>query len=206
METGMLGSGALADVAGPFKDFAEKLGSSEGPMWLSAFKRFLRKENPWELKLLRRMSLIIGGVSAAGLSKHLKDGGDEVSQWACDIMSKNTFTTLAEPTMIEIGWITVQDLGFNTEPTTTELFARIKEVGGLCPAEVGPHLKLLADKDQQRGTRYQVAMEPITDSDGNPRVFSVDRDDFGGRWLLAFCTNPQRRWRLDRVIVLVLRK
>ncbi|MEK7498614.1 MAG: hypothetical protein AAB611_02005 [Patescibacteria group bacterium] len=44
----MLGMNALAEVAGPLKDFAEKLGGSDGNNWLDAFKRFLRKENPWE--------------------------------------------------------------------------------------------------------------------------------------------------------------
>ena len=43
----MLGVDALAEVAGPLKDFAEKLGGREGPEWFAAFKRFLRKEDPW---------------------------------------------------------------------------------------------------------------------------------------------------------------
>ena len=42
----MLGEG-LAEVAGPLKDFAEKLGGEGGAEWLLAFKRFLRKEEPW---------------------------------------------------------------------------------------------------------------------------------------------------------------
>ena len=44
----MLGS-ALAEVAGPLKDFAGKLCGVEGEVWLTAFKKFLRKENPWEI-------------------------------------------------------------------------------------------------------------------------------------------------------------
>ncbi len=43
----MLGN-ALEATSGPFKDFFEKLGGAEGEEWFSAFKRFLRKENPWE--------------------------------------------------------------------------------------------------------------------------------------------------------------
>lgn len=42
----VLGS-ALAEVAGPLKDFLEKLSSREGREWSKAFKRFLRKENSW---------------------------------------------------------------------------------------------------------------------------------------------------------------
>lgn len=46
MEKIMLGS-ALAEMAGSLKDFAEKLGGDEGVQWMAAFKRFLRKEEPW---------------------------------------------------------------------------------------------------------------------------------------------------------------
>lgn len=205
MASDMLGSGALAEIAGPLKDFAEKLGSSEGSMWLSAFKRFLRKENPWGLKLIRQMTLTVGGVSKDDLVKHLKDGGHSVSDRARDIMGKPAFTTLPEPTEIELGWITVRDLGFATKPTTDELFVRIKEVADLCPAEVGPHLRL-ADKDQQRGTCYWTAMEPITDSDGYPDVFRVERYDGGERWLRARCAYPDVRWFLDCSVVVRLCK
>jgi len=40
-------SEALQQVSGPLKDLLEKLGGRDGRSWLSAFKRFLRKQNPW---------------------------------------------------------------------------------------------------------------------------------------------------------------
>lgn len=205
MTANMLGSGALAEVAGPFKDFAEKLGSSEGPMWLSAFKRFLRKENPWVLKLIRQMTLTIGGVPKDELAKRLKDGRHSVSEWVRNIMLRSAFATLPEPIEIELGWITVRDLGFEKEPTTAELFARINGVGELCPAEVGPHLRL-SDKSQPRGTCYWVAMDPITASYGNPDVFFVKRYDGGEPWLSADYALPSARWLLGSTFVFVLRK
>lgn len=205
MATDMLGGDALAEVAGPFKDFSEKLGSSEGLMWFLAFKRFLRKENPWPLKLFPSVVLTIGGVSKDALTKQLKDEDYSISNWACDIMGKRAFTTLQEPNTIELGWITVRGLGFEKEPTTKELFTRINEVGELCPAEVGPHLRL-TDKDQQRGTLYWVAMEPITGSVGLPCVFCVERSGGGMRWLYAYCARPEGRWGLDDTFVFALRK
>lgn len=39
---------ALGDVRGPLDDFFGKLESRDGAVWLGAFKRFLRKEDPWE--------------------------------------------------------------------------------------------------------------------------------------------------------------
>jgi hypothetical protein len=38
---------ALPKFQGPLDDLRHKLSSEEGERWLSAFKQFLRKENPW---------------------------------------------------------------------------------------------------------------------------------------------------------------
>jgi len=38
---------ALRAVSGPWNDHAEKLSGPDGEMWLAAWKKFLRKENPW---------------------------------------------------------------------------------------------------------------------------------------------------------------
>lgn len=44
---------ALQSITGPLNDFFKKLLSEEGEQWLSAFKKFLRKENPWKANELR---------------------------------------------------------------------------------------------------------------------------------------------------------
>lgn len=46
MRKNMLGA-AAQDYAAPIQDFRQKLKGSDGKEWLEAFKRFLRKENPW---------------------------------------------------------------------------------------------------------------------------------------------------------------
>lgn len=203
MSKDMLDTSALAEVAGPLKDFAEKLGGDDGSMWLAGFKRFLRKENPWNPMAIWR-TLTIGGVLKEELEKRFGDGFF-VSDWAKDIMSKPEFTTLPESTGIQLAKVKVKDLGFTEMPTTTELFTRIKEVGSLCPAEVGPYLRLV-DKDQPKGEVYWVAMEPITGSVGSPNVFLVGRDDGGERWLSADYANPVNRWGLEGEIVFCLSK
>ncbi len=47
MSNDMLGL-ALRDVRGLLNDLMEKLCGEEGEVWLKAFKKFLRKENPWK--------------------------------------------------------------------------------------------------------------------------------------------------------------
>jgi len=41
----------------------------------------------------------------------------------------------------------------------------------------------------------------ITDSDGNPNVFYVKRNDDGKRWLNANWVNPDNEWNLDNEVV-----
>lgn len=146
-------------------------------------------------------TITIGGVSKGDLASRLKDGFF-VSDWARDIMgNKRAFTTLPESTGIALVQVKVADLGFTKEPTTTELYQRARERGlNLCPAEVGPHLRL-ADADQKRGTWYRVAMEPISGSDGVPLVFDVGRHEDGHRWLDTGYADPGDRWNLDLTIV-----
>lgn len=49
------------------------------------------------------------------------------------------------------------------------------------------------------GTRH------ITDSDGNPNVFNVNRNDDGKPWLNTNWTKPDNEWNLDNELVFRLR-
>ncbi|MDP3954617.1 MAG: hypothetical protein Q8Q06_04355 [bacterium] len=53
MQNGMLGNVSLSDFQGPRDDFEQKLTGPDGKIWLAAFKRFLRKENPWAKLLVQ---------------------------------------------------------------------------------------------------------------------------------------------------------
>ncbi|MBI4120113.1 MAG: hypothetical protein HY454_01475 [Parcubacteria group bacterium] len=183
----------------------DHLAKLADPEWVEATKKFLRKENPWGITTFDVWrTLTIGGVSKDELVRRLGDGF-YLSNWAKDIMSKPEFVTAPEPHEVSLARVKVRGFGFNETPTTTKLFDRIKEVGDLCPAEVGPHLRLV-DKDQPKRTWYWVAMEPITDSDGDPNIFDVLRDDGGRRWLNARYARPGRRWDLEDEIVFCLSK
>lgn len=212
----VLGNIALADFAGPFKDFAEKLGGPNGEEWWMAFKRFLRKENPWEAKLISPTikiwsvwkALAVGGYSKEQLFKMmLTKEGFKVSDWARDIMEKSAFRTSAGPHDVAFVRATVRDLGFTRMPTTIELFDRSRLAGlglDLCQPEDAPYIRL-AYADQLRGEWLWVAMEPITDSAGDPDVFRVGHRG-SGRWLDADYARPEVRWHLERKVILRLRK
>lgn len=210
---------ALRRTVGLRHQLERNILGDDGDRWEAELKKFLRREPCWmrsgktltgttePLRLIRRMTLTIGGVPKDSLLERLA-GGYSVSNWARKAMVWPAFTTLSEATTLKLGWITVQNLGFTEEPTMTELFTRIKEVGALCPAEVGPHLRL-ADKDQKRGTRYEIAvLEPTAGltPEGNPNFFCVGRDGDGERWLDADYPHLDHEMPLDHTIVYVLRK
>lgn len=146
----------------------------------------------------------IGGVNRDKLAKSLKSAGHKISDWANDIMGKPAFTTEPAPRTIQLVRRTVRELGFTSQPTTTELLARIREVGELLPAEAGPHLRL-GYTDQPMGEWVWLMMEPIVGFAGDPFVFRVERIDRGS-WLHAGWTNPDNRWSLDYVVVFGARK
>jgi len=96
-------------------------------------------------------------------------------------------------------------LGFTREPTTDEIYAKAKELGlELCPAEVGPHLRLQYENQPSREWLY-IAMQQISDRGGAPGVFRLVRDG-GGLWLAALWVYPVGRWGLGIGFVFVLRK
>lgn len=51
----------------------------------------------------------------------------------------------------------------------------------------------------------QAVRHTNTDSDGNPNVFNVERNDDGNRWLNTNWANPDDQWNLDNRIVFRLR-
>jgi|GEM_PF-1672927 hypothetical protein len=94
----------------------------------------------------------------------------------------------------------VKDLGFSSDPTTVELFAKATELGlELCPKETAAYLRL-QDTNQPRDDWYYIASQTVPDSDGRPRVFDCEHDA-GGLWLRGHWTEPGDHWRLsDRVV------
>lgn len=139
-------------------------------------------------------TITIGGVSRDKLMRWLLDDRFLVSSLAKETVSKPVFTILSEPIDIRLVRTKIKDLGFKREPTTTELFTRIEEVGDLCQAEVVLHLRL-ADTDQPEGTWYWIPTGLRT------IIFSASRHSDGWCCLDAHHIHSKFRWTLDSFIV-----
>ncbi len=98
--------------------------------------------------------------------EELKARGIYITDWGNYILQKTEFS-LEEKTY-NLVQFTVEQLGFPRGATTDEIYAKAQELGlDLCPAEVGPQLRL-----KYEGKDWKlIAMKQISDRHGNPFVF-----------------------------------
>lgn len=160
---------------------------------------------------IHRESLTIGGRSSKDLQRELEVGGFKVSSYAEDILKSSKFTTLNKPENIDLVRLRIKDLGFSSHDidiTTDRLYRRAQELGlELCPAEVGPHLRL-TNTDQSMGDWFYIGMKPINDRLGVSDVFRLDRLE-DGLWLRAGWGGwpiPTGEWNPNYEFVFRLRK
>lgn len=152
---------------------------------------------------IRLEDLGIGGKNEQALEKELRDQV-RVFGYAQDVLRSNDFTTLKNPERIKLVRLTVRVLGFENGATTDEIYRRAEELGlELCPAEVGPHYRLKY-QDQPIGEWLAIAMKPISDRGGDPRVFHLARGE-EGLWLRGRWADPRSRWNPEDEFVFRLR-
>ena len=180
---------------GQVEAIVNKLGGMEG------VKRFLSsetvvKEMERKFKTWKTINLGTGLETAEDFRRALRDGEFWLSAWASDILGKPAFTAATEESEVDLVKVTVAELGFKGAQRD-QIYARAKELGlELCPAEVGPQLRLQY-QDQPNGEWITVAMEePIHASDGNLWLFFVGRGD-SGLWLSSYCSDPDGFWVAD---------
>lgn len=202
-----------AGVAQEKADFRrEKLGITE--------EKEVEQEKPfaWEVTEIPKLpgkkillsETMTGGKTKEVLEAELKDactGGiyDRAQEMTEEILASEEFKKYTERTeKVQFVRARVGDLGFTNNPTTDQLWARIKEIGELCQKTDALDIRI-ADKDQPLNEWYSVAMEPISDPDGYSDVFALARH-VNGFHLGYDWTNPDSKWDLDYSIVFRLRK
>jgi hypothetical protein len=167
---------ALAEVAGPLKDLAEKLGGKEGPIWLSALKKFLRKENPWP-------SFSVWKTIKVGMFRHgrdlctfLKQKGFNLTLWTPGFLNK--IEMASAETEIDLVILSVADMGFSGADLAS-IYRRIEELDlESCSFEVAPCLRDQY-REQLEGESLLVLSPLILDEMGATQLFSVYRDRLG---------------------------
>ena len=170
-----------------------KLGGMEG------VQRFLSGElivsaatKVW--KTFMKLKLGTGVKDADGFRKALKQADCNIGDWGNDILGKPAFKVAEAETEVELVVVSVGEFGFKDGATRAAIYKRANELGlDLCPNEVGPQLRLQY-KDQPKGERLLIAMEPIAASVGHIEVFCISRHDDGERWLNGVLGDPGIFW------------
>ncbi len=121
----------------------------------------------------------------------LESAGFKIGNRARDILKKVKCSKTK--VRIRLASATVGQLGLVCGGTTTELYAAILAQGyQLCPSEVAPIARILY-KDQPKGQGFWIAMEAISDSNGDLLIFDVGQDH-DGLWLDSVNGRPDAFW------------
>ena len=134
---------ALRDVSGSCEDFFKKLLSEEGGQWLSAFKKFLRKENPWEAVVSALLDFI-GTVKILSTGKFIVGDNFTIDSkkvkiaWIQDNF-RNNFSSKVEKAQAEttlnisklkknsLDALIITELGSATETTLANIWELLKK-------------------------------------------------------------------------------
>lgn len=139
-------------------------------------------EQAVELKVWRRIALGTGLEDAVDFRHALKVNGHKVASWAKAALDESAFTAATEQVVVELVSVSVLGLGFQHGTPYERICDRGRELGlELCPAEVGPQLRLQY-KDQPKGEWLRIAMKAIAIPGGSLTIFSVRNQD-GEGWL-----------------------
>ncbi|MDO8584298.1 MAG: hypothetical protein Q7R83_03920 [bacterium] len=197
------------EIAWRKEDVNENTKAYIGPLFNDIFKALGHLEHIYTSfpeGRMTRYDVQIGGQSEKQLEDALKRAGFQIGDYALQMMQNKDFQTAKEVEQNDLVRLSVQDLFHDQQAhTTDEVYKRAEKFGlELCPAEVGPHLRLKL-ADQPMGDWFYIAMKQIADADGGPSVFRVSRD-VGGLWLNGRWAGPARLWDPAGQFVFRLRK
>lgn len=152
-------------------------------------------------KDLETSVLVIGGKSKDQLINELREAGVLLKDNAVNMMDGKQFATNQKLEPILLVKLSLKDLGFTERQDLEQILDRAKKLGlELCPAEVGPHLRL-AYTNQPLNEWLCVGMEPIATSTFD-YVLALNRDNDG----LKLYNDYSNNWRPDGEFVFRLRK
>lgn len=197
------------EIAHRPNDITETTKAYIGPLERGIFTRLPRTlehvYTAFPKEKIRRSELTIGGKTKEQLTNELRAHNINISPYAEEMIKSPDFTTLESPEPVDLIRIKVADLGFTEYPTTDQLYVKAAELGlELCPAEVGPHQRLL-DANRPLNEWYYVAMKQIPDRGGYPLVFRLGQGG-GGPWLGGDVALPANEWNLGHQFVFRVRK
>lgn len=203
----MLGEISAKELHGPWSDFMDKLQGNESALWFAAFKRFLRKENPWDgaTKLDRITFTVTGlGLTSEQWITRLVSGGHKLSNLARDILSKSDYDEnhrLEAGKEYKVTLVFGKEIKKDKDRSTANLKAiATRELGEQSVTGLKGELALLIREKftntelEAMGIFYiTVLHEPIIDSVGHADVLYSNRSD-DVSFVIARYDGPGSQW------------
>lgn len=152
---------------------------------------------------IRRVS--IGGVSKRDLLARLSAAGVQLNDHARDLVERPDFIVEADGRIVEVGVVTVAELGHATGATMPILLQAARDRGfDSGPPELALHLRLqmLDQREVQTPSpiigrappgSITVALRPFCDDGSVPRGFYLRRVD-GELWLRGYRSDDSHLW------------
>jgi hypothetical protein len=142
-------------------------------------------------KRILRTTIELSTKSHEEYTKELTGEGFQIYSYAQDMLNK--LEPLKQKEKIDLVSFSVEQLGFPNGATLQQIYDKAKELGlELCPPQVGPELRLNY-KDQSNGEWLRIAMDSISDRDGDPRIFLVGCSD-DALWLRSSNGRLDNEW------------
>lgn len=153
----------------------------------------------------------IGGALKEELLQKLEENQIGVNELGLKIINHQSFKTSSVKEKVQIVEMSVGDLGFLDGATTSEVYQKAQEIGlRLCPAELGPHMRLqyidtTQPIDPPKGNWQSIAMKELCLEPDFPQGFYLRRRE-DGFWLRGYRASFDFLWKpSDRFIFLLKR-
>jgi hypothetical protein len=98
----------------------------------------------------------------------------KIGDSADEILGRPAFPYATSKTDVELAVLSAADLGVESDQSSlAEVYKRARQAGlELCPAEVGPQLRL-DYRNQPLGEALDIAMEPVATYSGDPTILTL---------------------------------
>lgn len=193
-----------AEWLGTLVDLVEKLCGEEGLKWLTALKRFLRKEDAWVVykwQVWKKILLGTGLQNADDFRSAIHRSGCEIVKWADVFLKSPTFSAKKVSTVLELVKVRVEELGFAKSTTYSQICDRATELGlNICPCEAVPQLRLQY-LYQPSHEWIVVATEPLITSGGYLILSGVSSYSEGKLQLGGVHVHKDYLWDIDAMFV-----
>jgi hypothetical protein len=132
----------------------------------------VNRNKPADFQIWRKIALgTYKGVDA--YRRELDSAGIKIGDAADEILGRPAFSYGTMKTDVELVLVSAADLGVETESSLADVYKRARQVGlELCPAEVGPQLRL-DYRNQPLGEALTIAMEPVATYSGEPTILAL---------------------------------